>query len=72
LPKIIPNELSEYLGFSKRFGLNVHTVTANDDKVSKFNVRINLMFKYLVLMILTALHWIRIKIPIKFKILLKK
>ena len=60
------------MGFSKKFGLNVHTVTTNDDKILPFKVRINLMFKYLVLTILTALYWIRIKIPIKFKILLKK
>lgn len=72
LPQIIPNELSEYLGFSKRFGLDVHPVTTNNDKVLPFNIRVNLMFKYLVLTLLTPLHWIRIKIPIKFKILLKK
>jgi len=72
LPKSISNELSEYLGFSSNFGLDVHPVTTNIDKVLPFNVRVNLMFKYLVLTLLTPLHWIRIKIPIKFKILLKK
>jgi len=72
LPKSISNELSEYLGFSSDFGLDVHPVTTNIDKVLPFNIRVNLMFKYLVLTLLTPLHWIRIKIPIKFKILLKK
>lgn len=72
LPQTITQELSGYLGFSKKFGLDVHPVTTNDDKVLPFYFRIHMMLKYIMLTLFIPLHWIRIKTPIKIKILLKK
>ena len=72
LPQTITQELSGYLGFSKKFGLDVHPVTTNDDKVLPFYFRIHMMLKYIMLTLFIPLHWIRVKTPIKIKILLKK
>ena len=71
LPNNISNELSEYLGFSKKFGLDVHPVTTNVDKVLPFKHRFKMLYKYLILTILIPLHWTRLKLPIKIKIILK-
>jgi len=71
LPKKISNELGEYLGFSERFGLNVHPVTTNIDKVLPFKHRFKMLCKYLILTLLIPLHWVRLKLPIKIKIILK-
>jgi hypothetical protein len=72
LPKNISNELSEYLGFSGNFGLDVHPVTTNIDRLLPYNLRIYMFLKYFVLTILIPLHWIRVKTPIKIKFLLNK
>ena len=69
LPNNISNELSEYLGFSKKFGLDVHHVTINVDKVLPFKHKFKMLYKYLILTILIPLHWVRLKIPIKIKII---
>ena len=37
LPKNISKEKSEYFGFSKNFGLTVHPVTTNIDKVIPYD-----------------------------------
>ena len=71
LPNNISQELSEYLGFSKKFGLDVHPVTTNIDRVLPFNYRLKMLFKYLILTFLIPLHWMRLKLPIKIKIILK-
>ena len=71
LPKNISNELSEYLGFSKNFGLKVHPITTNVDKVIPYNERLKMFYKYLTLSLLIPFNWIRLKLPIKIKIYLK-
>ena len=71
LPSNISKELSEYLGFSKKFGLDVHPVTTNIDKVLPFKHRFKMLCKYLILTLLIPLHWVRLKLPIKIKIILK-
>ena len=72
LPNNISQELKEYLGFSKKFGLDVHPVTTNIDKVLPFKYRLKMLFKYLILTFLIPLHWLRLKLPIKIKIILKE
>ena len=72
LPKSISNELSEYLGFSSNFGLDVHPVTTNIDRILPYNLRVCMFLKYFMLTILIPFHWIRLKMPIKIKILLNK
>ena len=72
LPNNISQELKEYLGFSKKFGLDVHPVTTNIDKVLPFKYRLKMLFKYLILTFLIPLHWIRLKLPIKIKVILKR
>ena len=71
LPNNISQELREYLGFSKKFGLDVHPVTTNIDKVLPFKYRLKMLFKYLILTFLIPLHWLRLKLPIKIKVILK-
>lgn len=71
LPKNISKELSEYLGFSKRFGLKVHPITTNIDKVIPYNERLKMFYKYFILIMLIPFNWIRLKLPIKIKIYLK-
>lgn len=71
LPKEIPNELSEYLGFSKNFGLTVHPVTTNIDKIIPDDERFKMLFKYFILAILIPFNWIRLKLPLKTKVMLK-
>lgn len=71
LPKEIPNELSEYLGFSKNFGLTVHPVTTNIDKVIPYDERFKMLFKYFILTILIPFNWIRLKLPLKTKVMFK-
>jgi len=71
LPNNISQELREYLGFSKKFGLDVHPVTTNIDKVLPFKYRLKMLFKYLILTFLIPLHWLRLKLPIKIKVMLK-
>ena len=71
LPNNISQELSEYLGFSKKFGLDVHPVTTNIDRVLPFNYRLKMLFKHLILTFLIPLHWMRLKLPTKIKIILK-
>ena len=56
LPNNISQELKEYLGFSKKFGLDVHPVTTNIDKVLPFKYRLKMLFKYLILTFLIPLH----------------
>ena len=76
LPKDISRELSEYLGFSKNFGLTVHPVTTNIDKVIPNNERLKMLFKYFILTLLIPFNWIRLKllskIKVKFKNILKR
>ena len=72
LPNNISQELKEYLGFSKKFGLDVHPVTTNIDKVLPFKYRLKMLFKYLILTFLIPLHWLRLKLPIKIKVILKR
>ena len=71
LPRNISQELSEYLGFSKTFGLKVHPITTNIDKVIPYNERIKMFYKYFILILLIPFNWIRLKLPIKIKIYLK-
>lgn len=68
LPKNISRELSEYLGFSKNFGLTVHPVTTNIDKVIPNNERLKMLFKYFILTLLIPFNWIRLKLPSKIKV----
>ena len=56
LPNNISQELKEYLGFSKKFGLDVHLITTNIDEVLPFNYRPKMLFKYLILTFLIPLH----------------
>ena len=74
-PEFLPNnmakEMGEYLGFSKKFGLDVHPVTTNIDKVLPYKHRLKMLYKYLILSILIPLHWARLKLPINIKIFLK-
>ena len=71
LPKNISTELSEYLGFSKNFGLTVHPVTTNIDKVIPYEERLKMLFKYLILTLLIPFNWLRLKLPIRIKVMLK-
>ena len=71
LPKNISRELSEYLGFSKNFGLKVHPVTTNIDKIIPHNERLKILYKYFILTLLIPLNWMRLKLPMKAKIYLK-
>ena len=61
LPKDISRELSEYLGFSKNFGLKVHPVTTNIDKIIPHNERLKILYKYFILTLLIPLNWMRLK-----------
>lgn len=76
LPKNISTEISEYLGFSKNFGLTVHPVTTNIDKVIPNNERFKMLFKYFILTLLIPFNWIRLKLSsktkVKFKNILKR
>ena len=71
LPKNISTELSEYLGFSKKFGLTVHPVTTNIDKVIPYDERFKMLFKYFILTLLIPFNWIRLKLPLKTKVMFK-
>ena len=71
LPKNISTELSEYLGFSKNFGLTVHPITTNIDKVIPYDERLNMLFKYFILTLLIPFNWLRLKLPLKIKVMLK-
>lgn len=71
LPKNISTELREYLGFSKNFGLAVHPITTNIDKVIPYDERFKMLFKYFILTLLIPFNWIRLKLPLKIKVTLK-
>ncbi len=71
LPKNISNELSEYLGFSKNFGLKVHPVTTNINKVIPYSERFKMLYKYFILTLLIPFNWIRLKLPINIKVIIK-
>lgn len=72
LPQSISDELKQYLGFSKKFGLDVHPVTTNVNKILPYKFRLKMLIKFLILTTLIPLHWLRLKMPIKLKIFLRK
>ena len=71
LPSNISGELTEYLGFSKNFGLKVHPITTNVDKVIPYNERLKMLYKYFNLCLLIPFNWIRLKLPSEVKVYLK-
>ena len=71
LPKEISTELSNYLGFGRTSGLDVHPITTNIDRILPFNYRLKMFVKYLILTILIPFHWLRMNLGTDLKVFLE-
>lgn len=68
LPKNISTDLASYLGFSRKFGLDVHPVTTNKGAYLPAYLRISRLFKYLILTLLIPINYLKIITPEAIKI----
>ena len=71
LPRDISPELTDYLGFSKNFGLKVHPNTTNVDKFIPYDERFKMFYKYFFLILSIPFNWLRLKLPLKTKVKIK-
>jgi len=68
LPKNISTDLESYLGFSRKFGLDVHPVTTNKGAYLAPYLIISRLFKYLILTLLIPIYYLKIITPEAIKI----
>ena len=68
LPKNISSDLANYLGFSRKFGLDVHPVTTNKSAYLPAHLIISRLFKYLILTLLIPIYYLKVITPEAIKI----
>ena len=68
LPKNVSEDLASYLGFSRKFGLDVHPVTTNKGSYLPANLILRRLFKYLFLTLLIPIYYLKIITPEAIKI----
>ena len=61
-------DLASYLGFSRKFGLDVHPVTTNKGAYLPAYLIISRLFKYLILTLLIPIYYLKIITPEAIKI----
>jgi len=71
LPKNISSDLASYLGFSRKFGLDVHPVTTNNGSYLPPYLILRRLIEYLFLTLLIPVYYLKIIVPeaIKIKII---